>query len=49
MRFGEWYKDLNQVISNSTWNQFNDLLRSEGFNSGKVPVSDIPNEENRFN
>ena len=36
-------------MSNSTRDQFNDLLRSEGLNAGIVPVSNIPNEESRLN
>ena len=49
MKFGEWYKDLNQVMRNSTRDQFNNLLRSECLNAGIVPVSNIPNEESRLN
>jgi hypothetical protein len=36
-------------MSNSTRDQFNDLLRSRGLNAGIVPVSNIPNEESRPN
>ena len=36
-------------MSNSTRDQFNDLLRSEGLNAGIIPVSNIPNEESRLN
>ena len=36
-------------MSNSTRNQFNDLLRSEGINAGIVQVSNIPNKESRHN
>ena len=36
-------------MSNSTRDQFNDLLRSEGLNAGIKPVINIPNEESRLN
>ena len=36
-------------MRNSTRDQFNDLLRSEGLNAGILPVSNIPNEESRLN
>ena len=36
-------------MSNSTRDQFNDLLRSEGLNAGIIPVNNIPNEESRLN
>ena len=36
-------------MSNSTRDQFNDLLRSEGLKASIVPVSNIPNEESRLN
>ena len=36
-------------MSNSTRDQFNDLLRSKGLNAGIIPVSNIPNEESRLN
>ena len=36
-------------MSNSTRDQFNNLLRSEGLNAGIIPVSNIPNEESRLN
>ena len=49
MRLNEWHKDLNLVMSNSTRDQFNDLLRSEGINAGIIPVNNIPNEESRLN
>ena len=36
-------------MSNSTRDQFNDLLRSEGLKSGIIPLSNIPNEKSRLN